>query len=903
MRDTMTLVAAGIPCWGGSRLRAGRALTWLAPLALVACGGSGSDDGFELPPDFGEPVAVTSVVAATVPAGGSPAVECWLIDEEDRQAPVPGEFAEVDFAPGDAFADGPQDDEPIAVRAGDATARCRVPTLGLVEDEPSEFQIVAGPPHRVVTTVDRERIVAGESIAAACEVWDAWDNPIDDVAARLAVDPATAGMAIDGRSATVRQAGDYTAVCEVPGAGDLQGAPFTVDPDLPSTLLIARDPERIVYGQQEMVQLDTHALDRFGNEVPVAMVGFTVFDGVLSAGDGEFQMPNCGSPPCTARVRATLTGSTYMDQEVSVTVPFTVQGDGPRIRCLGPGDASMIDWPPGGTRFFAGQVPGEPAWVTVNGEPVTVGTDGRFETEVPVRFGMNFVDVESEDAFGTVNSRTCTFLLANQWAPEHGFFNDSVSLALGQGAVDDGDRTDLDSLADAVDRLVHSDGLREALENALRERNPLVDWRKCFVLCVSARVNYVEDSLHIDGPHGVAMTLVDDGLRVRLDVRNAGLRISLAGTCNGTVTVDLPRLIIDATLDLRAFAGLPRVTVREVHEVSAPGFDVDASLGGFCSILNPILSLIDAFFSERRHLEAFARSFLEEGVDRMLADVIGSLGVREIGASFDVPRFDGTGTLPLDFALRLSSMDAQPGRLLIGTGTQIRPGTFTRGRSSLGVPLPPGPVLHDPAVDATRTAAVAAHVALVNQVLHALWRGGFFDADLDALVPIDIDLPEGAEATLRMRLPPVATLRADGRMEIQIGSLQARVVVPGVELIEDGMELDFGLVASAPLLFDPSTPHVGIGAIDAEEISVSTPTLDNVPQAARDEAQDLLLKAAQLALDVAVNDALPAFPIPSFTFGESLEPFDLSGTLGLVDPTLETWPPHYVFRSGFGIMP
>ncbi|MFW6050247.1 MAG: hypothetical protein ACODAU_03690 [Myxococcota bacterium] len=886
-------------------------MVWCALGGLVGCGGSGSGGSGsgeepDFGPDFGEPVAVTAVVPGVVPAGTVPAVQCWALDGEDRRAPVPEGFEEVDLEPAGAFSENASG-EAIAAEAGDAAARCRVPSLGLVQDEPSPFQIVPGPVYRTEATVDRDRIVAGEPVHASCEVFDAWDNPIDDLEVRLAVDPATAGTDVEDLSAWVRQAGDYTALCDVPGAEELEGAPFTVDPDLPSDLLVAREPEKLIYGEHEVVALETQALDRFGNEVPAAMVQLGSLTGgaLLGPEEGTILLGSCSEPPCTQGVTATLTGSTYQDQPVSVTVQFTLRGQGPRIQCIGPRDASMVDWPPGGTRLFAGRVPGSPTSVEVNGEEVDVDENGRFETDVPARFGMNFVDVEAVDFDGNVNSRACTFLLADEWATEHGFFNDSVGLTLHPDTVDDDDRADLDSLADAMDRLINSEGLHEALENVLLEMNPLVDWRDCFVACVSARAYYEEGNLDMGGPHLVEMRLVDGGVRVRLGVRDVHLRLELEGTCSGFITVDMPWLYVDATLNLRAGGGVPSVSTRRVDSVSAPFFDVDIHPRGACIILSPLVSIIEGiFWDEGDWLEGMARDFLEQGASPMLGDVLGSLR-SGMGTSFDVPRLGG-GTLPLDLAFRVSSVDADPDRLLMGGGLQVKPGSWTRGRSSRGVALPPGPILREVPVSSSQQAAVTVHVGLINQALHALWRGGYFDLDVADLVPEGLELPEGVEATLRMRLPPVAHLRDDGRLELHVGGLAARVAIPGVEELpelEEGIEVAFGMVASGEILFDPSGPHVGIGPLEAHEVSVSVPTLDNVPPEGRQAAEDLLVDALQLALDHAVNDALPSFPIPHFTFGPSLEPFDLSGTLRLTDPELEPSAPHYLFRSGFGHEP
>ena len=87
---------------------------------------------------------------------------------------------------------------------------------------------------------------------------------------------------------------------------------------------------------------------------------------------------------------------------------------------------------------------------------------------------MNFVDIAAVDGTGREATRTCAFLVASQWAPEAGALAGSVSLRLRQAAVDDGSRAGaIDSLADVLDRVLQSSGLRSTLHSALLAANPL----------------------------------------------------------------------------------------------------------------------------------------------------------------------------------------------------------------------------------------------------------------------------------------------------------------------------------------------------------------------------------------------------------------------------------------------
>jgi hypothetical protein len=53
----------------------------------------------------------------------------------------------------------------------------------------------------------------------------------------------------------------------------------------------------------------------------------------------------------------------------------------------------------------------------------------------------------------------------------------------------------------------------------------------------------------------------------------------------------------------------------------------------------------------------------------------------------------------------------------------------------------------------------------------------------------------------------------------------------------------------------------------------------------------------------AIDGALPAIPIPSFTLPSSLGTYGLpvGAVLGITTPTLSTEPPHFVLRGGFAV--
>ena len=82
-----------------------------------------------------------------------------------------------------------------------------------------------------------------------------------------------------------------------------------------------------------------------------------------------------------------------------------------------------------------------------------------------------------------------------------------------------------------------------------------------------------------------------------------------------------------------------------------------------------------------------------------------------------------------------------------------------------------------------------------------------------------------------------------------------------------------------------------------EELFFSTPGA-NLDGDTRDTVENVLLSLIQNLVAGALNDALPALPIPNFRLPEAVRAYGL--TPGLVDPALAVEPQHYVLRSRFG---
>src|SRR5262249_7618883 len=153
----------------------------------------------------------------------------------------------------------------VAARVGSASVRCSAPSLGLADETPEDIDIIAGPAVRVVTQLASPTAVAGEPVGVRCLAFDGFSNPVTGFEQTLAVPPFGAGTSTTSDPVTATLVGDYEVSCVVKGAADVAADFLVVVPALPSSLVVAIDPERTVYAIDDQVTLVAEARDPFGN--------------------------------------------------------------------------------------------------------------------------------------------------------------------------------------------------------------------------------------------------------------------------------------------------------------------------------------------------------------------------------------------------------------------------------------------------------------------------------------------------------------------------------------------------------------------------------------------------------------------------------------------------------------
>src|SRR6185503_9577115 len=74
---------------------------------------------------------------------------------------------------------------------------------------------------------------------------------------------------------------------------------------------------------------------------------------------------------------------------------------------------------------------------------------------------------------------------------------------------------------------------------------------------------------------------------------------------------------------------------------------------------------------------------------------------------------------------------------------------------------------------------VGAYLSIINHALHALWRANYFAVTLTS-TQLGSGVPPGVTLNVVTRLPPVATILANGTVQLQIGAMDLVVQHPSL---------------------------------------------------------------------------------------------------------------------------
>jgi len=574
------------------------------------------------------------------------------------------------------------------------------------------------------------------------------------------------------------------------------------------------------------------------------------------------------------------------------------------IRCESPADGAMIVAAPGAEIELAGQVPdtSQIEGVAVDGVPVTLDEEGFFSHPVTAEFGVHFLEVAALGETGAEARRICTFLAAESFAAEDDFLGDGLSLTLAQAAVDDGSRGgDLNSLGDILHAVVNSPGLRNQLHASLLATNPLKPSSCHREVCVpifgcscvlSSQITYTGSS--IAGPNTVALDLVPGGLHTAATARNLSMSLRVTGAVSNVPydvsgTVSSASLGASLTSDVTAQDGAFSATVRP-NSISTSVGTIGVVIDGVPqAITDVVVSVVQGAI--RSLILNVLRDYASSQLGPLLADLLAGLGA--LATDVDVPRLAGPGSIALSLETAASSASTTNARTLLGLAVRAD-AAAEHDIPSLGAALPSGPVLGEPGV--ATPLAFAGHLGAMNQILHALWRGGLLHGHVDESV-----LPElgpGVEAELEALLPPVVSTDGDTGL-VQLGALRVTLTYPGLfdtpVLLSAGAEATLTLAAEGDSLLLESLAPVAV------RVSGVDTALTPGDQAIVDVVATVIL---QRLLESALAAAAEGLPILAFELPASVGPYGLpaGSKLGVVNPMLELTPTHLLLKGGLGTL-
>jgi hypothetical protein len=865
---------------------------------LVACG-----DNLEPPPDDDTVIriALDTHAPVKVAAGDTITVSCTLL-ENDIESMVTGEVrvtAETSVMRMNGAI--------VARKAGSVEVACMLPDRGIVDPTPAVVEIVAGAAANLVTTITPDPVTAGNSVTATCEIYDAYGNPVTEADEPvLQLQPDDSANTVTDLEALMTRAGHYTGRCYLPGTTS-NNAPFDVVPNLPATLAISKFPDLPVYSVGSIVEVMSLVTDRYGNEIFSAPVtkGSAALTGLgptTNVGPGQWRYDGEGS----YRVTVTVSPPTDGNVVLSASTDIVVNSRGPAITCNN--DATMLNVAPGSTITVSGQandVNGVSS-ITVNGMSVAVGAGGAFSRNLTTRYGINFVDVTALDTFGEPTTKVCTFLVSNRYNDPAATMHDAVSLKLTQSAVDDGTRNaTFNSLGDLLHTVMNSPGLQQTVHGSLSAANPLkpssCDQQTCtFLGCICwfrSEVRYQDSEL--PGPNTVSLALVDGGLRAVARMDNIRVNLRVRGSVSGigydtSGWVTLSSLEVQLTLDLALVGGSPAISVRGGSVSSTVG-SISTNFSGVDGwiINNVVVPLAQGQL--RDTLRNLIQTFVTNNFNSVLDGLIGNLDISTLGTTFNVPRIDGSGNVPMSFGVGFSSVSTTTSRAIFGIGTRFT-APPANSIATRGVPMPPGTNLLDPTVSSPANTGVGAYVGIVQHALYALWRANYFRVTLSG-TQIGTGLPAGTSLVVTTNLPPVATILANGTVQLQLGAMDLAVQHPD---LPTNMAVRLGADAHASVALVGN--DIRFSGIIVDTVHVGTDDINLDPQQQTD-LETVLGQLVQQIVNQSLNNALPAIPIPAFTIPASLGQYGLPAgqQVGVVSPVLSVAPQHFTLRGQLGI--
>jgi hypothetical protein len=593
-------------------------------------------------------------------------------------------------------------------------------------------------------------------------------------------------------------------------------------------------------------------------------------DAMACSGDGECD----DADPCT--VDACTAGACAHEPIAPITNECRPQIDvefPPRAATLTGTAGAPTVTVVGSVRSGVGAI----ASLTIDGAPVAIADDGAFTHDVDAQVGGNVVVLEATDELGNARRRVQSFLWSTGYdaptRPGQGMAEYGAALYLGQESIDDGDRTPpLDDVASLLNVVFENFDVSALFD----QDTPIAHYAGYDI--------YITD-LSI-GPHTIGLAGADGGLQITAQIDDilgdlvydcTTWECELAG---GDSTGGFSVATLGMTAHLALSVSADHQLVAQLASVDVVIDPDDVEVWSDNAWTDFLLSVVEVFVHDQlvAEFEATLEQTIEEDFGPVLTDALGQL---VLGLSFDFPNL-GNARAPIVVDLALDFRDTdfhdgvepptpsppQGGAVILRGGGY--PSSVVTPYDNDGVPRRNGCALEDPRLELLRGSPLEIGLAddLLNQLLHAGWRGGLLEFPLtNEQLGGGGGIVESFDVDVSGMLAPTASDCVDGELRATIGDIRI-----DADLVVQGEPVTFTayttLVATVSIEATGDGVTLGLGEVQRVETELT----------ANDEA---------IAIEPALVDVLEA-QIVDGLLGDlgglgsfSLPEIDLGGLLGL----------------------
>lgn len=533
-----------------------------------------------------------------------------------------------------------------------------------------------------------------------------------------------------------------------------------------------------------------------------------------------------------------------------------------------------------------------------------------FEAPWESRWGLSVVEGEAVNEAGEIGALAHAFLRSPSWfAADDGDpaarAPSGLLLQLGQGFFDDGDRSTPNDLATLAERAVAGTDLDAAIgDSRFAEPDANGDGETdnetydCLVTTVTNRQTgftawkngaFTHDGIAVD-----RFALEDGGLVARITIRSPRVPFSVTGYldsgCLGDAQKTVTGAIKAASIQMEGHAtaaidgqGQPQVSFSSIT-AALSGLEIDIDLGALIDWTGLGDAIGDAIARQMHGSlqDAIARA-MKDALDRRLSSMLASMASFP-GKSIPLPPALGGAELILESGIDRLDFKAQ--QAVIGFFTKIRPAKPSAAHQGARGAIRMGSTPPDPAAFRGSSVAVVAADDVLNQLLHAAWLAGAFDAeDLSSRFWIP-GLPK-MRVAISSSLPPVVMPRSDGAEGVDVGwgGIRFAAQMEGKSDPRDVAHAKGVLSIVVPLerfaiAADGRSAQPIFGANPQVFVQVDEVDWDQRP-ASRRAFAELLQALLRSALAGLSSSSVGALPVPDATFA------DLAPSLGSLRLSLQ----------------